>query len=410
MTSVSNDSDSEDELPPGWEERATFDGKVYYINHFKKSTQWTHPRTSSKKIVAGELPSGWERCTSNDGKMIFIDHLNHTTTYTDPRLAFAVEYRDPSQSVRQRFDASSSALAVLHGRDLKGKVALVTGSNTGIGFETAKSLAFHGCTVVMACRSTKKAAEAIQRIKSEQEYASCEALSLDLSSLRSVKNAVKEFKKKYRLLNILVLNAGVFALPYSLTEDGYETTFQVNYLSQYYLTLLLEHHLKNTSDSRIVVVASESHRFSSIQVIEDIHQSILSPPVFKYWSVDAYSNSKLCNILFAQELAKRWPSVSVFSCHPGNMVSSYLSRYSWFYKFLFTIVRPFTKSLQQAASTIVFCATAPELEGLSGIYFNNCFRCETSNISMDQSLASRLWYVSQDMIMNIVQRKNFCTF
>lgn len=80
-----------------------------------------------------ELPPGWERCISDDGKVLFIDHTNHTTTYTDPRLAFATEYREMSQPVRQRFDGSSTALAVLHGRDLRNKIALVTGANAGIG-------------------------------------------------------------------------------------------------------------------------------------------------------------------------------------------------------------------------------------------------------------------------------------
>ena len=80
-----------------------------------------------------ELPTGWERCISDDGKVLFVDHAHRTTTYTDPRLAFATEYREMSQPLRQRFDGSSTALAVLHGRDLRGKVALVTGANTGIG-------------------------------------------------------------------------------------------------------------------------------------------------------------------------------------------------------------------------------------------------------------------------------------
>ena len=80
-----------------------------------------------------ELPSGWEKCVSDDGKVIFVDHMNRTTTYTDPRLAFATEYRESSQPVRQRFDGSSTALAVLHGRDMRGRLALITGANTGIG-------------------------------------------------------------------------------------------------------------------------------------------------------------------------------------------------------------------------------------------------------------------------------------
>lgn len=84
-------------------------------------------------MVAGELPPGWERCVSEDGQVLFVDHANRTTTYTDPRLAFATEFRESSQPVRQRFDGSSTALAVLYGRDLRNKVALITGANTGIG-------------------------------------------------------------------------------------------------------------------------------------------------------------------------------------------------------------------------------------------------------------------------------------
>ncbi|XP_015601890.1 WW domain-containing oxidoreductase [Cephus cinctus] len=404
MVGVLNESDSEDEMPPGWEERATLDGNVYYVNHYTKGTQWTHPRTGRKKIVEGELPAGWERCVSEDGKVLFVDHMNRTTTYTDPRLAFATEYREISQPVRQRFDASSTALSVLLGRDLRGKLALITGANTGIGFETARSLALHGCNVILACRDVQKAQEAVKKIQQEKENALCEVLHLNLASLRSVRDAAEKFKQRHRTLHILILNAGLFAVPYMLTEDGYETIFQVNHLSHFYLTLLLEHALRTCASPRVVIVSSESHRFSSIQSAEDIHPLTLSPPAYKYWSMGAYNDSKLCNMLFAQELARRWPSVSVFSCHPGNMVSSDLSRYSWTFRLLFAIVRPFTKSLQQAASTTVFCATAPELEGATGIYFNNCYRCDPSNAALDPALAIRLWNISQEMIISIVKR------
>jgi len=293
---------------------------------------------------------------------------------------------------------------VLHGRDLRGKVALITGANTGIGFETARSLAFHGCNVVLACRDIKKAQAAAQKIQDERDNTTCDTLQLDLSSLHNVREAVEKFKQKYRTLHILILNAGVFGVPYTLTEDGYETHFQVNHLSQYYLTLLLEHPLRSCGNSRIVVLSSESHRFSSLQTAEDIHPLTLSPPAYKYWSMGAYNDSKLCNVLFAHELARRWPSVSVFSCHPGNMVSSDISRYWWIYRLLFTLVRPFTKSLQQAASTPVFCAAAPELEGATGVYFNNCYRCDPSSTAQDATMAGRLWTVSQEMIINVVKR------
>lgn len=118
----------------------------------------------------------------------------------------------------------------------------------------------------------------------------------------------------------------------------------------------------------------------------------------------AYNNAKLCNVLFARQLAKNLQSdgISVFSLHPGNMVSSKLARNWWLYKLLFTIVRPFTKSLQQAASTTIYCATALELVGVTGVYFNNCFQCQESAAARDDELAKALWTTSVEMIRSVL--------
>eukprot|EP00058_Branchiostoma_floridae_P002011 XP_002587499.1 hypothetical protein BRAFLDRAFT_61292 [Branchiostoma floridae] len=126
------DTDSEDELPPGWEERVTTDGRVYYANHREKTTQWVHPSSGKRKRVLGELPYGWEQCTDDEGRIYYVDHVTRITTYTDPRLAFAVP---EDKEWRQRFDGHSTALQVLQGRDLSGRVAMVTGANCGIGEE-----------------------------------------------------------------------------------------------------------------------------------------------------------------------------------------------------------------------------------------------------------------------------------
>ncbi|XP_046413561.1 WW domain-containing oxidoreductase isoform X3 [Neodiprion pinetum] len=339
MVGVMSDSDSEDELPPGWEERATLDGNVYYVNHYTKGTQWMHPRTGRKKVVEGELPPGWEKCISENGKVLFVDHVNRTTTYTDPRLAFATEYREMSQPIRQRFDASSTALSVLHGRDLKGKIAIITGANCGIGFETARSLALHGCKVILACRNLDRGQEAVNKIIKEKENVECELLHLDLNNLENVTEAASKLKLEYTKLDILILNAGVFGIPHLITVNGYESTFQTNHLAQFYFTMLLEPIIHNTENARIVVVSSESHRFSSIKSPDDIHPSVLSPP-------------------------------------------------------------------QQAASTSVFCATAPELEGATGIYFNNCYRCDSSAAAQDSALAEKLWSLSEEMLLNVLRKEN----
>lgn len=118
----------------------------------------------------------------------------------------------------------------------------------------------------------------------------------------------------------------------------------------------------------------------------------------------AYNNSKLCNVLFARQLAKSWQSegILVSSLHPGNMVSTSLSRNWWVYRLFFALVRPFTKSIQQAASTSVYCATALELAGVTGVYFNNCCRCQESESAQSDELAKALWDVSEGMIKDVL--------
>lgn len=145
-------------------------------------------------------------------------------------------------------------------------------------------------------------------------------------------------------IDMLILNAAVFALPHSTTIDQLETTFQVCHLAHFYLTTRLDPLLDHRS--RVIVVSSESHRMANLPT-DGLTESLLSPPASKYWAMIQYNNVKLCNVLFARELGRRWEAkgVATYSLHPGNMVSSSLSRNWWFYRVLFAFVRPFTKSL-----------------------------------------------------------------
>lgn len=240
--------------------------------------------------MQGELPFGWEKevsaCRSiakgsttftskfnrisiyfsrkveeHTGQVIYFDRKNNKRTYIDPRLAFAVESIPQNiNEIRQRFDANSTAFQVLHGQDLSDKVAVITGANTGIGFETARSLSYFGCRVLLACRSKEKATEAIEKIHKDRESAGerCSFVPLDLCSMHSVKQAAQHIKKEVNHIDMLILNAAVFALPYTETEDGIETTFQVCHLAHFYLCKLLDDCLDRRT--RVVVVSSESHR------------------------------------------------------------------------------------------------------------------------------------------------------
>lgn len=363
-----------------------------------------HPKTNKMKKVSGDLPYGWEKHVEADGRIIYVNSQTNFQSFTDPRLAFAQELASEVKStdpVRQRFDASSTALSVLHGKDLTGKIALITGCNTGIGFETAKSLAIHGCGIIFACRNRKAAEEAFEEITKERRDFTFNFIQLDLSSLVSCKKFCEDVKLQFQLIHFLILNAGVFALPHTLTpEDGIETIFQVSHLSHFYITMQLSDLLNH--ESRVIIVSSESHRLATLPSA-GLSREHLSPPSTKFWSMIQYNNAKLCNVLFAHELGRRWQSkgISAFCCHPGNMVSTSLQRNWWFYRLLFAIVRPFTKSLQQAAATTVYCATAPELTGLTGIYFNNCYICEPSKLSQSEELARELWNLSHTMINDI---------
>ncbi|XP_059144159.1 WW domain-containing oxidoreductase-like [Physella acuta] len=393
------DSDSEDELPPGWEERVTTDGKVYYANHEKQNTQWKHPVTGKKKVVKGDLPFGWERNITDDGTVFYVDHINQKTTYTDPRLAFAEEVKDTPLDFRQKFDGSSTALQILHGRDMTGKYVLITGANSGIGFETARSLALHGATVVMACRNTQSAHDGRAKIIQEMPSAKVEVMHVDLASLKSVKHLAESYEEKGWPLHILILNAAVFALGFSMTEDNLETTFQVNHLSHFYLTKLLVNTMMRSAPARIIIVSSESHRFSDLKET-NVTPEKLSPKGNSYWHMSAYNNSKLCNILFTSELNYRLSPHGIVAnaVHPGNMMSSGLARHWWFYRLIYALVRPFTKSMQQGAATTVYCAVADELSNVGGLYFNNCCCCQPSKQSENKALAVALWTASEQIL------------
>ncbi|PFX23015.1 WW domain-containing oxidoreductase [Stylophora pistillata] len=152
-------------LPPGWEIRTMDDGRIYYANHLTKSTQWEHPTSGKRYKVCGDLPQGWQKLYDSKGSVFFFDSVNRVTTYIDPRIALNFT---KSKKNSKKLDSHSTAMHVLNGEDLSGKVAMVTGANSGIGFETAKALALHGAHVILACRNMNKANRAAAMIRQAQ--------------------------------------------------------------------------------------------------------------------------------------------------------------------------------------------------------------------------------------------------
>ena len=200
--------------------------------------------------------------------------------------------------------------------DLTGKVAIITGANSGLGLETAAGLAAHGATVVMACRDPKRAASALDQVRQRAPGAKIEAMALDLADLSSVRAFASAFKARYPRLDILCNNAGVMHLPYRKTRDGFEMQIGTNHLGHFALTGLLLERLTSTPHSRVVHVASVAHRFTKGIDLEDLNWE--RKP---YNKADAYAKSKLANLMFHYELERRLKKsgspVMTAAAHPG---------------------------------------------------------------------------------------------
>ena len=200
--------------------------------------------------------------------------------------------------------------------DLKGKVAIVTGANSGIGLETTARLAEMGAKVVMACRDTEKAAAALKDIKKRGDHLDLEIISLDLGDLASVKQFTNEFTAKHKSLHILVNNAGVMRTPLWRTNQGAEIQMGVNHFGHFYLTNLLVPALSNAEgNSRVVNVSSIAHERARSLGIDDIHWEKRS-----YDTAEAYCRSKLANVLFSNEFNRRTNKYGIYSnsLHPGR--------------------------------------------------------------------------------------------
>lgn len=198
--------------------------------------------------------------------------------------------------------------------DLRGQRALITGANSGIGFETARALAQHGAEVILACRSEAKAREAMQQIRADVPQASLQFLALDLSSQASVRDMAARFLREHAQLHLLINNAGVMWLPPSKTLDGFETQFGTNHLGHFTLTALLLPALRNTPGARIVTVSSLAHQDGQLH-FDDLWLER------DYQRHKAYAQSKLANLVFAQELQRRLQAAAVpvlsVAAHPG---------------------------------------------------------------------------------------------
>ncbi|KAG8228465.1 hypothetical protein J437_LFUL009330, partial [Ladona fulva] len=285
-----------------------------------------------------------------------------------------------------------------------GKVVIVTGSNTGIGKETVRELANRGAKVIMACRDIEKCEKAREEIvlETKNKYIYCR--KCDLSSQESIRNFAERFKKvnyaifhatEEQRLDILINNAGVMRCPRSLTKEGIEMQLGVNHMGHFLLTNLLLDKLKVSAPSRIINVSSVAHKRGKINK-DDLNSEK------KYDEADAYNQSKLANVLFTQELAKRLEGtgVTVNSLHPGLVDTEIIRHMSFFNSyfsaiFIKPIVWMFVRSPNRGAQTTLYVALDESLEKVTGKYFSDCAVDDVAEQAKDEKLANWLWKVSE---------------
>ncbi|XP_030632265.1 dehydrogenase/reductase SDR family member 13b.1 [Chanos chanos] len=281
---------------------------------------------------------------------------------------------------------------------LHGKTVIITGSNTGIGRATAVDLARRGARVILACRNQVRAEAAVAIVKRESRSNNVVFMHLDLASLKSVRAFAENFLKTESRLDLLINNAGIYMQ--GTTEDGLGLMFGVNHLGHFLLTNLLLERLKECGPSRIVNVSSLGHNLGSIDfncLSKHKELGVGNSP----WDVlKIYCHSKLCNVLFTYELAKRLQGTNVtcYSLHPG-VIDTELSRYvnPTFRKMMKPISTLFFKDVEAGSQTTLYCALQEGIESLSGCYFSECAVRSVKPEARDDAVAKKLWEVSEKL-------------
>ncbi|KAK9681133.1 hypothetical protein K7432_015743 [Basidiobolus ranarum] len=281
---------------------------------------------------------------------------------------------------------------------LDSKVVIVTGSNCGIGYETAKALYRLGARVILACRSRERGEKAVETMMEECKTSSeaikpevpegpvgeVEFMELDLASFKSIRRFAEEFLSLNIPLNILINNAGVGGFP-GKTEDNFEVTFGVNHLGHYLLTRLLLKKLDESAPSRIVNVASEGHYYPKAIDLDSFTKGFSGLDL-----IACYCQSKLANVLFTRELAKRLEGhqINVYAPHPGGVASEIWREYP---AIVMNLLKRFMLDNQQGASCSLYCATSAETADDTGKYYEFCKLKEPNPAALDDDAALRLW-------------------
>jgi len=273
------------------------------------------------------------------------------------------------------------------------KICLITGGTNGIGKATALALAKMGATVVIVGRNATKTAQVVEEIRATSGNDKVDSLLADLSSQQEIRRLAAEFKSKYPALHVLLNNAGIMSFQRRQSVDGIEMMFALNHLGYFLLTNLLLDTLKASAPSRIINVASKTHASGKID-FDNLNGQGKS-------GMKIYGNTKLANVLFTLELARRLAGtgVTVNALHPGDVATGIGSSngkvvaalYEFFGKF-------FLRTPEKGAETSIYLASSPEVEGITGQYYFDCKVKEPAPHAKDEAIARKLWDVSAEMV------------
>jgi NAD(P)-dependent dehydrogenase (short-subunit alcohol dehydrogenase family) len=281
--------------------------------------------------------------------------------------------------------------------DLRGQVVVITGGNSGIGREAAVSLASMGAAVAITARSPSKGEAARAEVRARSGNPDVELLALDLADFASIRTAATEVLERFDRLDVLVNNAGGIISERALTAQGFEMTFGVNHLGHFLLTDLLRDRLVRSAPSRVVTVSSLAHRLAVRGLAFDDLQSER-----RYGSMNAYAKSKLANLMFSNELARRLVGTGVTSnaLHPGSVRTGFgrSDRASAIDRATMIVGAPFLRSPKGGSRTSVYLASSPEVAGATGGYYVRRKPHRPSKHARDEAAARRLWDESEALV------------
>jgi retinol dehydrogenase 14 len=273
-----------------------------------------------------------------------------------------------------------------------GQTVLITGGTSGIGKAAAVALAAMDANVVIVGRNQERGEAAVEEIRARSHNESVELLLADLSVQSEVRRLAEEFQERYDRLDVLANNAGLVQSKRTETPDGIETTLAINHLAPFLLTNLLLERLEQSAPSRVITVSSEAQRWGKMD-FEDMQSRR------KYRGFPVYGMTKLANIMFSYEFAERLNGAGVTATclHPGSVGTNFGQNNRGPMALFFRTFKPFMRSAEQGADTLVWLASSPEVDGVSGKYFSDRKEIEAQKVAYDRAARRRLWEISEEL-------------